>query len=376
MATQRSRLVIVDDEPDYAGTLALALRAEGFETVSFSDARAALERISEDIVDPPDMLITDIVMPGMSGEELIASARRLAPDIPILAMTAYGDKHLVVRLLRAGCNDYIEKPFTTDEILTHINSLLTRPSALGTAGDDDPQVREHMAEIGKNLTGFVHDMNNQLAAMSGFRDMVEDGLEDPRRQEYCKAIKKCIFRLGAMAHGVMSAAGAGSSHLATSEQIEIREMLTDILDLTNFRARVNLMVDPRCVVWGHRARLEMVFWNLMKNADEALIGRKDGSITVACKRESDFVSLSVSDNGPGISDAIRGKLFQVGQTFGKRKGNGLGLFSVRRAVEAMGGTVQAESIPGAGATFSVRLPVSQEPSVANACGATPHCAAA
>lgn len=356
MDTPRIAVLVVDDEPDYASTLALALRADGMSAESVTAAEQALERLSDPEAAQPDLMITDIVMPGMSGEELVVAARRIAPDMPILAMTAFGDKQMVIRLMRSGCSDYIEKPFTTEELQKHIRPLVARRST--TLDDEDTRTIRRLAAIGRNVAGFVHDVNNQLAAMNGFGELLADGLTDPRRVEYCNALRKCFYRVGNMANSVMAAASAGSPAAVMQEQIPAREMIDNIVALSNLRTRdIRVSVKTDCVVWGHRARVEAALWNLLKNADEALIGRRDAAIEVRCSCQGNYAVIAVIDNGPGISGQIRSRLFGLGQTFGKTKGNGIGLYSARRAVEAMGGQLWCESEPGKGAAFMVKLPM-------------------
>ncbi len=347
-----ARILVVDDEPDYAATLALALRANGHDVDSCARAEDALELVSSPSRQPFDLLITDIVMPGMSGEDLVAAVRRTAPDLPILAMTSCGNTSLLVQLMRLGCSDYIDKPFSPRQLEERVRSLLQRRSG-ALAGQ---QSVERLAALGSNVAGLVHDLNNQLAAMSGFRELLEQELSDPRQLQYCGSIRRCLYRVGNMVNSVMAVAGAAAPRMVLLEPVSVRDLVENIVALSNLRTSVSIDIHPNCAVEAERERLETVFWNLLKNADEALRGSPDGRIVVSCGLEGESVVVSVRDNGPGISPEVRDKLFGVGQTWGKRNGNGIGLHSSRRVVEGMGGALWCESEPGSGATFFVRLP--------------------
>jgi len=356
MSTKMARILIVDDEPDYAATLALAIRADGMDAQSVDSARKAIAILEDTSVAPPDLMITDILMPGMSGEELIGMARRIVPEMPILAMTSFGDKQMIIRLMRRGCSDYIEKPFTTEEIRRHIEPILARRNTV-VGSDDDSKTIRRLAAIGRNVAGFAHDINNQLAAMNGFGELLSETATDTRQAQYCSSLRKCFYRVGNMVNSVMAAAGNAVPSISM-ERIRVRDMIDTIVELSNLRTRdIRVSVRDECAVWGHRARIESAIWNILKNADEALSGRAGARIEIQCSLSGSEVTVSIRDNGPGIAPQIREKLFGIGQTYGKRKGNGLGLYSARKSIEDSGGKLWCDSEPGKGAVFHLRLSI-------------------
>jgi two-component system C4-dicarboxylate transport response regulator DctD len=120
----------LDDEPLLADAMAETLAARGKEVRRFSDAREALAELSRD---PPQLLITDLVMPGLDGEELIACARRRQPDLRILVISGYP---LAAEFARSHNIRFLRKPFSGDGL----NAVVDR--ALAEAGQPVPGVKE------------------------------------------------------------------------------------------------------------------------------------------------------------------------------------------------------------------------------------------
>src|SRR5512135_651527 len=104
----KRRLLIVDDDKNICIILSNLARREGFEVVTASDGEKALQMIH---LEEPDLLVSDIKMPGMDGMELLRKAKELDQDLPVILITGHADVEGAVRAIRAGAHDYISKPF-------------------------------------------------------------------------------------------------------------------------------------------------------------------------------------------------------------------------------------------------------------------------
>ncbi len=102
-------VLIVDDEPSILRTLSLCLRRAGFACETFSDSRAALERLRKD--PPVHILLTDVVMPGMDGLEMIRILREEGAFTQVVVMTAYSSVDRILEAYRLGASDFLPKPF-------------------------------------------------------------------------------------------------------------------------------------------------------------------------------------------------------------------------------------------------------------------------
>ncbi len=123
-------LLVVEDDERIRASLRLALRDEGYRIVDVADAQAALEALSPDggAVDP-DLVLLDVLLPGMSGLDLCRTLRR-SSAVPVIMLTARDDSHDVVAGLEAGADDYVTKPYNVKELAARIRSLLRRTQGL------------------------------------------------------------------------------------------------------------------------------------------------------------------------------------------------------------------------------------------------------
>jgi DNA-binding response OmpR family regulator len=117
------RILIIEDERPMRTALADCLGAEGYRVLSASDGAEGLERA---LREKPDLILLDIMMPGLDGFALCAELRKLGHAVPVLMLTAKGQVTDRVRGLDAGADDYLVKPFSTDELLARVRALLRR----------------------------------------------------------------------------------------------------------------------------------------------------------------------------------------------------------------------------------------------------------
>ncbi len=110
---RQSRVMVVDDDAETLALLGEIVAKEGYQVETAEDAETALRRISEW---QPDLVITDIHMPGMDGLALLAAVREKAPDVLVILLTAYGSLKTAVDAIKAGAFDYLSKPFVVDDI--------------------------------------------------------------------------------------------------------------------------------------------------------------------------------------------------------------------------------------------------------------------
>jgi DNA-binding response OmpR family regulator len=117
------RILIIEDETPMRTALADLLAAEGYRTLTAADGQRGLERA---LAEKPDLILLDVMMPKLDGFALCAELRRLANAVPVLMLTAKGQIEDRVTGLDAGADDYLVKPFSTDELLARVRALLRR----------------------------------------------------------------------------------------------------------------------------------------------------------------------------------------------------------------------------------------------------------
>jgi PAS domain S-box-containing protein len=239
---------------------------------------------------------------------------------------------------------------------------------------------ERMATIGTTLAGVAHELNNPLAAIMGFAQLL---LKKPWPAEDRAALET-------INHEAIRSATIVKDLLAMARKRDVeRRVRTDVNDVVGYIVRTRrysletagitfqLELDPTLPpVHGDRAQLEQVILNLINNAEQALRARIDaphntsaGNIRIRTRHDEHDVILEVEDNGPGIPESLRSKIWDPFWTTKEEgEGTGLGLAVVHGIIVEHGGTITIESAPTSGARFVIRLPIATEGSVPQATG--------
>jgi two-component system KDP operon response regulator KdpE len=165
------RVLVVDDEPQIVRALKVILRSAGYATEAAVSKQEALNAVS---VRPPDAMVLDLVLPDGSGVDVCADVRRWS-SLPIIVLSAVGDEREKVRALDAGADDYITKPFGTDELLARLRAVLRRVADDGgepsvTIGDLTVDLASHAVTVGGeeiHLTPIEFDLLRALAQHRG-----------------------------------------------------------------------------------------------------------------------------------------------------------------------------------------------------------------
>jgi two-component system OmpR family response regulator len=137
-----ARLVVVDDEPNIVELLAASLRHAGFDVTTAQSGRQALDLI---VTDRPDLVVLDVLMPGMDGFTVVRQLRSRDIDVPVLFLTAKDASHARIMGLTIGGDDYVTKPFSLDEVVARIRAILRRST--GNSGPTAKPARLSFADI-------------------------------------------------------------------------------------------------------------------------------------------------------------------------------------------------------------------------------------
>jgi signal transduction histidine kinase len=388
-------ILVVDDELGPREALRQILTPT-YRVLTARDGREALEQFA---ATRPDMVISDIRMPGMSGTDLMATLRRRAPDTPFVLLTGFATIESAQAAVREGAFDYINKPYNVQEI----RDLVVRALAQADARSEhrrtlarlqavnallEKEVRElcQMASLGELSAEIVHDLNNPMSVLCGYVTLLEDCLDrepnsrSEESREVLDTMKEQIDRCVSLTRRFLD-------YARSSRQAWDRENINEVLQDTFFvlQARMRLLkVDLRTALaadlpetWIQPTPLQQVFFNLTTNALDALAeGPPPRCLTVSTRLypggpggalPGDAIEIVFQDSGSGIPEAIRERIFApFFSTKPKGKGSGLGLSICKRIVEEHGGTISLASEDGAGACFSLVIPVRQQKPAADA----------
>jgi signal transduction histidine kinase len=422
------RILLVDDTPTNLKVLAEALQGQGWKTLMAADGESAIEQVE---YLRPDLILLDVMMPGIDGFE---TCRRLkanpaSADIPVIFMTALSDTIDKVRGLELGAVDYITKPFQQEEVIArtklHLRlSQLTfkleqqvteRTQELSQSLQQLQEMQlqvvqsEKMSALGQLVSGIGHEINNPINFISGniacinnyandlfqlielyqnkageveitdFQEEIDLPYLSSDFPKMISSMKEGISRLKEISLSLRTFARADKDDM-TAYQVE--DGLNSTVMLLGHRIKADEHRPMIQVVkqYGttpkincYPGQLNQVFMNLLANAIDALeeanlksnrtyadIEANPNQITIRTitNPESNTLEISIQDNGTGISEAIRERIFEPSFTTKEvGKGTGLGLPISRQIIEEKHqGKLACRSIEGQGTEFFITLP--------------------
>lgn len=214
-----------------------------------------------------------------------------------------------------------------------------------------------LAAVGQVASSIVHDFKNALFVVGGHAQMLQCLSTDPKIQEHVMEILQAVERLTAMTGDVLDYAKVREPK---REPLDLNTYLTNLVASHRKRAEA-LGVTLRCEGTPCRVHLDphrfaRVVENLLANSLDALREREGGEILIRWSMESGDVRIIVQDNGKGIPKKVQRRIFEPFFSYGKTKGTGLGMATVKKIVEEHGGTIQVESEEGEGTTVVLTLP--------------------
>ena len=367
--TPAARLLIVDDEPAQLRALCDTLQLEGYDTQGFGSGQQALGALTPGEF---DLLLTDLMMPGMDGITLIDAAKKIDPSLDALVMTGHGTIDTAVRAMQGGALDYILKPFKLNVILPVIARALDVQRLRRENAELHAREKQRSAELAAayhDLESFSysisHDLRAPLRSMDGFAGILESDFAEQLGDEGRRILS--IIRAGSqkmdeLIVSLLEFSRAGRSALqfdrvdmtllADAAAREVRAVYSgpepqiDIGDLPPVQA------DPVVI--------RQVWCNLIGNALKYSAKRATPKISVSGRIDNDEAIYQVEDNGAGFDMRYADKLFGVFQRLHRSEefsGTGVGLAIVHRIIARHGGRIWAKGSPDAGACFQFALPL-------------------
>ncbi len=365
-SSKTDHILVVDDSPDNLFLVQTILEEEGYEITLAEDGRVALESIEQS---PPDLILLDVMMPGMDGFVVTRRIREnpKLPFMPILLITAF-DQPSVVKGLDSGAEDFIRKPVEVDELLARVRSLLRLKHAI----DERDQIARQREDF---VSWMTHDLRTPIVAAERMLMLFQQGALgelSPTMQEAIITMARSNRNLLAMVNTLLEVYRyeAGRKTLLFSP-INLQEVLQEVTqELTPLADEKGLVLNyevqdkATSKVVGDRLELHRVFTNLIGNAikftDKGSVELGLSNIPNDSEPKASWVVVEVRDTGPGISPEDQKMLFErFRQGSHKRSGSGLGLHLSKKIVEAHYGTLDVESKLGQGSLFTVRLPAHQ-----------------
>ena len=369
-----ARLLIVDDEEAQLRALCDTLKLEGYALSGFASPGEALSKVQPDAF---DLLLTDLMMPGMDGIELLQAAQRVDQDLAAIVMTGHGTIDTAVKAMQAGALDYILKPFRLNQMMPVIARALETRRLRRANRELEQRVLERTRELeiaNRDLEAFSfsvsHDLRAPLRIIQGFCEVfIEDfGSHVPEEgRALLKRIEEGAHRMSRLIEDLLNFSRAGRralepTRVAMSELV--RAVIAELAEPCASR-KVEVEIADLPDAWADPALIRQVLINLLSNALKFTSTRASARIEVRSSECEGQHVYRISDNGVGFDEAYAHKLFGVFQRLHSEEefaGTGIGLSIVKRIIERHRGRIWAEGRPNEGATFSFTLPaVKPEP---------------
>ena len=354
----RATVLLAEDDGALADATARLL-AQHYRVIVANDGLAALRLAREHL---PDMLLSDVEMPGMSGIELSRKFREISGNrlAPTLLVTAHSDLTSRLEGFDAGAVDYITKPYEPRELLARVHSQLAiRDLALRLSDT------EKLASLGILAAGLAHELRNPANAVVNALEPLESLLPPEvlvpgtATAELLECVRTGAHQLRALSEQLLGFVRPGELQ---TQQEETEKMLDRALSMVAETVK-------HCVVqkdYSYTGKVQcaapllvQVLTNLLENAAHATEGAAAPvrRITIATRLTEEQVEIDIGDNGPGVPSDLRDKIFvPFFTTKDPGKGTGLGLSTARTVMGRQHGSINLVST-SEGATFRLSLPV-------------------
>lgn len=371
-------VLVVDDNESTRLLVEDTLEDEGYLIYTAENGRDGLTKLHQY---HPDVVVLDVMMPGINGYEVCRSIRqdRHLADTRVIMLTARAFTDDRIRGLKeAGADDYLTKPFSNDELVERVGKLWKGKKEKETLEETISRA-EHDAEIGILAAGITHDFNNILAGLMTYM-VVKSSADEiwtaltPQQQkklarnfddirEICDGMQVSVNTGETICRNLMSFARGGAHNIRRVQSLnKLFEVPLGIFERKIRSQGIELVMDiaeELVFVNCNISSMQRVALNLITNAVHAIQGANEKKLTLRLWCEGEEVKFSVSDSGCGMEPEVQEKIFDRHFTTKGDHGTGIGLSTVQKIIEAHNGGISLESELGKGSTFTVTLPAAQ-----------------
>ncbi len=380
----RTSILIVDDEVALVDGLTEFLEDEGFSVYQAHEGRTGLGLFKSL---RPEMVLTDLKMPGLTGLSLIREIRQIDKHVPIIVITGYGTMEAAIDAIRLDVFDFINKPIELEYLKTKLDAARASMAAAQEIQRNMAALQEQLALVqlewreqlaklteveplihtGRLLAAVLHNLNSPLTYIMGQSELLYTAhpeLENLRLiQDQAVRMRQII---GTIAKRIRV------SQQRDQEWLQLNHVIQEELYFLESHPHLKQDVEKE---WGLDPGLPLVrgvaidfcqvFGNLLRNAIEAMHNRTVKKITLRSWHDPEGIHVSIEDTGHGIPEQLMPRIFQpffstktfdIGLPGGF--GMGIGLYHCRELILQYGGWIEVSSQPNVGSVFTVHLPAS------------------
>ncbi|MCP3873349.1 MAG: response regulator [Desulfobacteraceae bacterium] len=376
-AIKNNTILLVDDEEGIRKVLKITLEASGHHVFLSPDGESGLNTF---IQENPEIVITDIKMPGIDGIELLKRIKNLNPETEVIMITGHGDMDLAVKSLKYEAADFITKPIDIVDLESAIKKAQDRISITQNISrymDDlenlveekDKKINEsqQLVTIGQTIAGMSHAIKNIAGGLKGSTFVLEQGIDQENR-EYLKQgwemMKGNIDKITKLSLDLLNYAKTTKLDFKlenpNTPAREIVQLMTHrakekniVFKLTPCKRKKLVLIDCEAI---HNCILNLVT-NAFDSFDELLGSTRNKTVNLLVKIESNHIEYSVQDNGCGINDTLAISILNDFITTKGMNGTGFGLMTTKKIIQEHNGTINFITEMGKGSRFVIKIPL-------------------
>lgn len=359
-----SSVLLVDDDPIVLESTSLLLKEYGYDVFSSGDAASAIDRLRGNNI---DVVVTDIVMPEISGIELLRRIHDIDAKMPVILMTAYADMEKVINAIKIGAFDFIIKPFTANLLVHSIEKAVNYNKLIKM----EKEYKRLLEEFNLEIETIVAERTMSLMALT-LADKIRNpasviGLTCKRildKEEVPESLRAKLEdiiheagKLDGIVNDFQSLLQSKKSMFGYEDINGVVESVIHVVENQAAAKGVELIFRP----FAHPLKINLqknlfniAVSHILKNSIEAT--PEGGRITISTNKDENNIFLAISDTGYGISEEDIGKIFDP-MFSTKEQRFGMGLPLVKRIVSEHMGIIDVESRPGEHTTFTIKLPL-------------------
>lgn len=372
-------VLLVDDEPGIRRVLSLSLEDRGFIVRQAANTEEALALFRRE---PAPVTLTDIKMPGQDGLDLLREIKALDPEAEVVLITGHGDLDQAIQGIKHDAADFVTKPIHDDALDIALARAFERRSMRMAIREHTEHLErlveqktrelidaERLAAVGQAVAGLSHSVKNMASGLEGSLFLLRQGLEGDRQaylEQGWEMLESNVRKLKELSLGMVRYCAAQELRLADVDPALPARQVAALLAPRAKAAHIALELEAPPGMPPARMDEEALHRCLLDLAGNALDAcaaagfgpdRPGGRVDIRVEPlPGGGVSYTVRDNGCGVPEALRPRLFTPFFTTKGEGGSGLGLASVKKAVEAHGGSILLQSKEGQGSEFNILIP--------------------
>ncbi|NOY70014.1 MAG: response regulator [Deltaproteobacteria bacterium] len=366
------KIILVDDEKDIRDVLEITLADMGYHVFAAGNGKQALELFRTEM---PQIVITDIKMPGMDGIEILRNIKNENPDTEVIMITGHGDTDLAIKSLKYEAIDFITKPISDDALeiaLKRANEkIITRrqlrkyTESLEKLLREKSELQDHLSSLGIMIGSISHGIKGLLTRLDGGVYLVESAHTNKEYDDIGEGLdilKETVTRIKKMVLDILYYAKERDLKL---EKVNVLQFAGDVAVV------IEQKIDDQHIEF-HRdfgqdnieCEMDAEFFhsaliNILDNAIDACTedrSKASHKIIFSIRQDNENVIFEIHDNGIGMDTKTKENIFNLFYSSKGSKGTGFGLFISNDIIKQHRGTINVNSVAEKGTYFNIKIP--------------------